>query len=111
MPADRTNRSILVLTCCTLATALIVCAGPALLARRGGLPAFDAEIQLWQGATLTLHSTSANACGTASRCPHQIKIEPALSVWLIWQVRRRGNVDVFGRRLLFIPVQDDKVTR
>jgi hypothetical protein len=33
-----------------------------------------------------------------------------LSIWLFYQVRRRGNVDTFGKRLLYIPVAEP-VTR
>ena len=87
---------------CALATALLACCGPALLVRQGALPPFHADLQLWQGTTLTLHSTGADACKVAARCPHQIGIQPALSVWLIWQTHRRGNVEVFGRRLLYL---------
>ena len=106
MPRERTKRWVWVLTCCALALVLLACGGPALLARNGTLPAFDADIQIWQGATLTLHSTSARTCGTASGCPYQIKIQSALSIWLISEVRRRGNVETFGRRLLYIPAAE-----
>ena len=106
MPRERTKRWAWVLVCCALGLALLACGWPVLLARNGTLPPFDTDIQLWQGATLTLHSTSARACGTAARCPHQIKIQSALSIWLIYQVRRRGNVDTFGRRLLYIPAAE-----
>ena len=106
MPHERTKRWVWVLACCVLALVLLACGGPALLARNGRLPSFDADIQLWQGTTLTLHSTAARACGTAARCPHQIQIQPALSIWLIWQERQRGNVDTFGRRLLYIPAAE-----
>jgi hypothetical protein len=106
MPHERTRRWVWVLACCALVLAPLACGGPALLVRNGALPPFDADIPLWQGTTLTLHSTSARACGTASRCPHQSKIQSALSIWLIFQVRRRGNVDTLGRRLLYIPAAD-----
>ena len=106
MPPERTKRWIWVLACGALALALLACGAPALLARTGALPPFDADIQIWQGTTLTLHSTSARACSIASRCPHQIKIQSALSIWLICEVRQRGNVDAFGRRLLYIPAAD-----
>jgi len=104
MPRTRTKSWVWVLACCALALVLLACGGPALLARNGALPPFDADIQIWPGTTLTLHSSSARSCSPASRCPHQIKIQSALSIWLIYQVRRRGNVDTFGRRLLYIPV-------
>jgi hypothetical protein len=97
-----------VLACCMLTLALLACGGPALLARYGALPSFDADIQLWQGVTLSLHSTSARACSIAARCPHQIKIQSALSIWLIWQTRQRGNADTFGRRLLYIQAADSQ---
>ena len=110
MSHTRTKSWVWVLSCCALALVLLACGGPALLARNGALPPFDADIQIWPGTTLTLRGSSARACGTASRCPHQIKIQSALSIWLIYQVRRRGNVDTFGKRLLYIPVAEP-VTR
>ena len=106
MPPTRTKSWVWVLICCALALVLLACGGPALLARNGALPPFDADIQIWPDTTLTLHSSSARTCGTAARCPYQIKIESALSIWLIYQVQRRGNVDTFGRRLLYIPIAD-----
>jgi hypothetical protein len=106
MPYIRTKSWVWVLACCALALVLLACGGPVLLARTGALPPFDADIQIWPGTTLTIHSTSARACGTASRCPYQVKIESALSIWLIYQVRRRGNVDTLGRRLLYIPLAE-----
>ena len=110
MPPTRTKSWVWVLICWALALVLLACGGPALLARNGALPPFDADIQIWPGTTLTLHSSSARTCGTAARCPYQIKIESALSIWLIYQVQRRGNVDTFGRRLLYIPMAEP-VTR
>ncbi len=106
MPRDRTKRWVWVLAGCTLALVLLACAGPALLARTGALPSFDADIQLWPGTTLTLRSTSARACGAAASCPYQIKIQSALSIWLISQGRRQGNMETFGRRLLYIPAAE-----
>ncbi|MEO7910233.1 MAG: hypothetical protein ABIV47_11340 [Roseiflexaceae bacterium] len=103
MPRERTKSWVWVLAGCLLVLALLACVGPALLAREGTLPSFDADIQLWQDTTLTLHSRSARTCGTASRCPYQIKIQSALSIWLISKVHRQGNMETFGRRLLYIP--------
>src|SRR3954453_6711883 len=105
MPRERTKRWVWVLACYALALVLLACGGPALLARNGGLPSFDADIQLWQGTTLTLHSTAAPACDTAASCPYQIKIQSALSIWLISEVRQRGNIETFGRRLLYIAAE------
>jgi hypothetical protein len=110
MPRTRTKSWVWLPVCCALALALLACGGPALLARNGALPTFDADLQIWPGTRLTIHSTSAGACGTAAHCPYQIKIQSALSIWLIYQVQRRGNVETFGRRLLYIPVADP-VTR
>jgi hypothetical protein len=106
MPPERTKTWIWVPVCCALALALLACGGPALLARNGALPAFDADIQIWPDTTLTIHSTSARACSTAARCPYQIKIQSALSIWLIYQVHHRSNVDTFGKRLVYILAQD-----
>ena len=106
MPRTRTKRWVWMPVCCALVLVLLACGGPALLARNSTLPSFDADIQILPGTTLTIHSASARACGTAARCPYQIKIESALSIWLIYQVRRRGNIDTFGRRLLYIPVAE-----
>ena len=105
MRHERAKRWIWVLASSALMLALLACGGTALLARRGALPPFDADIQLWPGSTLTLHSTSTSACDTASRCPYQIKIQPALSIWLISEVRQRGNVETFGRRLIYISAE------
>ena len=110
MPPTRTKSWIWLPACCALALALLVCGGPALLARNGALPTFHTDIPIWPGTTLTVHSVSATPCSTAARCPYQIKIQSALSIWLIYQARRRGNVDTFGRRLLYIPVAEP-VTR
>ncbi len=110
MPQERTKRWVWVLACCALTLALLACGGPALLAHNGALPQFDADIPIWQGAMLTLHSSSARACNIAARCPHQIQIQSALSIWLIYEVRQRGNVDTFGRRLLYIQAAEP-VTR
>ena len=106
MPPTRTKSWVWAPICCVLALVLLACGGPALLARNGALPPFNADIQIWPGTTLTLHSSSARTCGTAAHCPYQIKIESALSIWLIYQVQRRGNVDTFGRRLLYIPIAE-----
>ena len=106
MPHERARRWVWVLAGCALALALLACSGPALLARNGALPEFDADIQIWPGTMLTIHSTSARACAVAARCPHQIRIQSALSIWLIWQTRQRGNLDTFGRRLLYIPAAE-----
>jgi hypothetical protein len=106
MEPERTKRWIWVLVGCTLALALLACTGPALLARNGALPSFDATIQLWQGTTLTLHSTSAQACGTAASCPYQIRVQPALSIWLISEGRRHDGIETSGRRLLYIPAAE-----
>jgi hypothetical protein len=106
MSQTRTKRWVWMPACCALALVSLACGGPALLAHNGALPAFDADISIWPGTTLTIHSTPARACGTAAHCPYQIKIQPALSIWLIYQVRRRGNVDTLGRRLLYIPVTE-----
>jgi hypothetical protein len=106
MRRERANRWVWVLSCSVLMLALLSCGGPVLLARSGSLPSFDADIQLWHGTTLTFHSRSARACGTASRCPYQIKIESALSVWLIREVRQHGKLETFGERLLYIPAAD-----
>ena len=97
------KRPVWIFAVCALALVLLVCGGPALLVRAGSLPAFGADIQIWPGATLVVNNTSASACQTASRCMRQIQAEPALSIWLIWQTRRRGNVDKVGRRLLYLP--------
>jgi len=103
---ERTKKWIWALVGCTLVLVLLACAGPALLARNGALPSFNANIQLWQGTTLTLHNTSAQACGTAASCPYQLKIQPALSIWLISEGRRHDTIDTSGRRLLYIPAAD-----
>src|SRR5438477_8253365 len=105
MPRERTRRWVWVPACCALALALLACGGPALLAHNGALPQFDADIQIWPGTTLTIHSSSARACSPAARCPYQIKIQSALSIWLIYQVHRRGNADTYGRRLLYISAE------
>ena len=108
MPRTSTKSWVWVPVCCALALVLLTCGGPVLLARNGALPAFDADIQIWPGTALVIHSTSARACAVAARCPYQIKIQSALSIWLIYQVRRRGNADTFGRRLLYIPVAETR---
>src|SRR3954471_23043392 len=110
MPYERTKRWVWVLACCAITLALLVCVGSALLARNGALPQFDADIQIWPGTTLTIHSTSARACAVAARCPYQIKIQSALSIWLISEVHQRGNVETNGRRLLYISLEEP-VTR
>jgi hypothetical protein len=106
MPREQTKRWVWALAGCVLTLALLACGGPALLARNGTLPPFDADIQIWPGTMLTLHSTSARTCGTAARCRYQIKIQSALSIWLIWQEHQHGNIDTVGRRLLYIPVAE-----
>ena len=106
MSRDRKNSLTWVLTCGTLTIALMACSGPVLLVRQGALPTFETEVPIWRGATLVLRSTSARSCQIASTCPRQINLQPALSVWLIWQVRQRGNIDVLGQRLLYLPVHD-----
>jgi hypothetical protein len=106
MPRTRTKSWVWALACCALALAMLACGGPALLARNGALPTFDADVAIWPGTRLTIHSTSARACSTAAHCPYQIKIQSALSIWVIYQVHRRGNVDTFGRRLLYIPMKE-----
>jgi hypothetical protein len=110
MPRTRTKSWVWVPACCALTLALLACGGPALLAHHGALPAFDADIPIWPGTTLAIHSTSARACAIAARCPYQIKIQSALSIWLICEVRQRGNVETMGRRLLYVPVAEG-VTR
>ena len=110
MPRTRTKSWIWALACCALALALLACGGPVLLAHNGTLPPFNADIPIWPGTTLTIHSASARACGTAAHCPFQIKIQSALSIWLISEVRQRGNVETIGRRLLYVPM-DEPVTR
>jgi hypothetical protein len=102
MPPERMKRWIWVLVECTLVLIVLACAGPVLLVRGGALPSFDTDIQLWQGTTLTLHSRSARACGTAASCPYQIKIQSALSIWLISERQQEGSMEKFGRRLLYI---------
>jgi len=106
MSRDRTNSQIWILTCCALTIALLAFGGPVLLVRNNALPTFEAEVPVWRGATLVLRSTSARACQSVSGCPRQINVQPALSVWLIWQVHQRGNMDVLGQRLLYLPAHD-----
>jgi len=106
MRHERANKWVWVLSCSTLMLVLLSCGGPALLARSGSLPSFDADIQLWQGTTLTLHSRSARACGTAAHCPYQIKIESALTIWLIREIRQHGKLETLGQRLLYIPMAE-----
>jgi hypothetical protein len=106
MPRQGAKTWVWALVCCALVLALLACGGPALLARNGSLPSFDADIPLWRGTTLTLHSRSARACGTAAHCPYQIKIQSALSIWLISEERQRGKLETFGRRLLYIPATE-----
>lgn len=106
MPRTRTKSWVWVLAGCTLALVLLACGGPVLLARNGALPSFDADIQIWPGTSLAIHSTSARACAVAARCPYQIKIQSALSIWLLWQVHEHGSADTVGRRLLYIPVAE-----
>jgi len=45
------------------------------------------------------HSTPISGSGRAARCPYQIKIQSALSIWLIGAERRHGNLETLGRRL------------
>ena len=92
------------------ALALLACSGPALLVRNGALPSFNTNIEIWPGTALSIHSVSAPVCSTAAHCPYQIKIQPALSIWLIWQEHEHGNVDTLGRRLLYIAMPE-RVTR
>jgi hypothetical protein len=103
---DRGKQFAWLVACCVLVLALLACGGPAVLARQGMLPSFRAEIPVWPGATLMLHSTYASACQIASQCLHQLKIQPALSVWLIWEARERGNIETFGRRILYLPARE-----
>ena len=110
MPHERAKSWVWVLACCALVLALLACGGPVLLARNGALPSFDADIPIWPGTTLTIHSTAARACAVAARCPYQLKIQSALSIWLLWQVHEHGSADTVGRRLLYIPVEES-VTR
>ncbi|HEU5103615.1 MAG TPA: hypothetical protein VFU22_31580 [Roseiflexaceae bacterium] len=103
---SRRKRAAWLLGCGMLVLALLACSMPAVLAHQGALPSFQAELPVWPGARLMLHSTYASACQTASLCLHQLKIQPALSVWLIWEARERGSVEVFGRRILYLPARE-----
>jgi hypothetical protein len=98
MPRTRTKSWVWVPAGCALALVL--------LARNGALPSFDADIQIWPGTTLSIHSTSTRACAVAARCPHQIRIQLVLSIWLIYLVRQRGYLATFGRRLVYIPMAE-----
>lgn len=102
----RRKRLTWLVACCVLVLALLACGGPAVLARQGALPSFRAEIPIWPGATLMLHSTYASACQVASQCLHQLKIQPALSIWLIWKSREGGNLESSGRRILYLPARE-----
>jgi hypothetical protein len=106
MPRTRTKSWVWVPACCALVLMLLACGGSVLLARNGRLPAFEADIQVWPGTTLSIHSTGSRACAMAARCPHQINIQSALSVWLIYPARQRGYLDTFGKRLVYIPIAE-----
>jgi hypothetical protein len=102
MPRARANRWAWVVACGALALGLLACAGPALLARRSPLPSLAAEVPIWPGTSLALRHGTARNCLPQARCPRRIGRQPGLSIWLTWQVRRRGNTDVIGRRMLFL---------
>ena len=106
MTYDRRKRATWMLACCVLMLALLACGGPLVLARQGALPSFEAELPIWPGVKLMLHSTYASACQVASQCIHQLKIQPALSVWLIWEASGRGDVETSGRRILYLPARE-----
>jgi hypothetical protein len=92
-----------VVACGALVAALLACASPALLVRRGALPPFVANIPLWPGATLTLRNGPEGVCHPLARCPRQIGLQPGFSIWLTWQAPASGSRDEIGRRLLFLP--------